>query len=562
MSAVRQLASAAALGALVLSVACLSASLAEREAAPRDELAMSSPGPGGAFQFQVPALPVGSHFVVDLPSGLGSQIVQVAPGMQPGEAVQMQIPLQGAARPAPRPNMLAQPQAVESSLPALAPLDDFPYAHAEQQSVAMPEWRNQASPVKNDDASALALLKWRPAKAWAKEQASQERLEESVIARKAQPKLWQEVHELKHELADARSARKAEAQDKRHLKAQAKLLEAKLAVEKKRLLHSWRQGEKELGGREEAEGQAQRLRREASENEAAIVQLRAEVKSRNDDVRAFKGELLQSKVAAAESADAESEKMHAEMRGDEAEIVDFKNALAADKTALAKNRDEAAMLAKAKQELRARENAMLQMERKDGVQEKQLEAAKNAVVRMVFMKGDSVGRQAAVMLKKEEEEEQADRAEVGKLKEQLSNAAKLQTASKGANAELAEEEEHLQEEKGEVQRLKTKYRKAAQEAAGSEALAKEVKSLTEQVAHVKSALSSVVDSSEPQHDQNSEEEGEIAEAERAMTHKVTQLKKQLSERDKELADAREKAGSAQMLQKEVDKDDASMRKAC
>ena len=564
---------------LLLAVACLSGGGGPRQQASTSspqgtdlfsQLAMVSPGSAagqGDFQFQIPpGLQAGQRFVVDMPSGLGSHIVQVEPGMQPGQSIQMQFPASQSMQPQPQPQPQPQTQ-IQASLPALGPLPLFPYAPAGQHSATMHEWYNRPSPVQNDDASALALLKWHPAQAWAGQRASQERLEERIAVRNAQPKLWKEVHTLQHELAVALGKEKSVAADRRQLGAEAKQLEKKLALEKKQLLQEWRQGEKELGGREEAEARAQQLRKQASSNQQEIAKLQSEVKSRENDVRVLKGVLAKSSSKISTAVEAEKENMQEEMRGEAKAIAGYKSALAAENAELAKYRAHADVLAKIRGELLDRENDMLEMEHKDEVQGAQLRAAQNAVVEMIDMQGGGARKQAALMLSKDAKVEEADDAEISELRKKL---------SEGANATPTRDGKTM---RAEVKRLKTQYLRAAFKAAGNDALAAQVKSLKAQAAEMNQTLARVVRSEGREALQRVDEEAgkvedlrsklkveehaaaKMEKAKGMLAERVAKLIEQLSARDKLLSAAQEQAGSAPLLKREVEKDDSSMREA-
>ena len=523
---------------------------------------------------QVPAgLMPGQQFVVNVPQR-GSQMVTVSPGMQPGATVQLQYPGPSADMLNVAPIITEQAQSGVISMSALAlsnpqlpklasmfrPLAGWPYSPSivKQQSLAHIQlrWRNRPSPVANDNAGEVALANWHPAAAWANKKLAlekmwhpaavfaktrladekmagngEERQDQQASSRKSNrmhvplansiPLVTQsQVRWLKHELAAKMADVRAEERKEGRLARRTKEYKSKLAVEKGRLLRAWRQGEKELGGRQEEERQVHRLRMAVQSSEQKVRSL--EMQLHSSDIRLLHRQLTSSKNTVAASVGAEKDSMEAGLGVETIEVKRLKEELVSNRAALAVASAAANKLPVTQNELRQRKNDELRMEHNQVVQTVQLRNPKQATWAMAYQpKTDQGGRQAVLQL-------QHEVTEIQTLK------AKLRTveSGKGLPRLILEKEERAEQlERREVEDLKGKvenltaaaHRKAVASFLRTSELAKEVSALKSQAGSVDKA----------------------------------QL--EINTFKNELKSAREKAADEPLLQKEVEKDVRSMR---
>ena len=535
------------------------------------QLAMVSPGPPAgqeAFAFTVPAgLSAGQQFVVHVP-GRRSQLELVSPGMSPGQRVQLSFagaPLPQAAEEtaslvdserAPSPASGAQLPAPPSMLPALSPLPDWPHSASVAHHEAMlSQWHNRPNPVQDDDAAATALANWRPQQTWAQKRAADEHRERSMIAAKAQPTLSREVGALKRELAAANARLHAAAKREGVLHSKAHQWEKKFALEKTQLVKTWRQGEKELGAREEAEKQALRLRKEVLADQEKVGKLNVELASRRSDIALLQHELPSAgTVKGVHALREENKRLEAQVEADDTEMVHMKRELASKHAGVS-----SAELAKKKEEVSNLEKDLARMTHRDEVQAARLKDAKQSIWKMAS--GGSKLKQAALEIKREGNVEASQQKTIDALRKRL---ATVEAAGESTGQDSTVESRiEPRSEKAEVKDLKAKlaHVKTA-DAAKNIKLQREVEALQSQASDVKTALSKVVQYSD--HHALKLVYREKKEVEKLQTSKkkeertVSMLKKELDNKDKQLNDAREKAANAPVLQKELEKDDHSM----
>lgn len=574
------------------------------------QLAMVSPGaPAGqdAFDFEVPQdLSPGQQFVVKVP-GRGSQLMTVSPTLMAGQSVQLSYPRAPASSIVEQAKREVLGSGVQrmQKLPALAPLSDLKWNPPRPSR--MEQWHNRPSPMdRSSDASKQALARWRPEEQWAHAHAYDNHLEDRLVVRKAQPTLSREVHKLRHELAADTRALNADEREERLLESEKQKLNSKLALEKNRLMHTWRQGEKELGGREEAEKEAHVLRKEATSSHKTIERLQVQFASRQADIHLLNEELAKGKTDIAQAAQLEKEKMEAEMGVDTTEMDHLKSVLRNKEAALSKANDDARELTRIRQELTKSEKAMLQMEHQE-------QYAKAAVWKMVSWKGD-VAKKVALKLVEEQKVAKTEQSEVQaeekKVKAQQTEIemlkARLQTAETKSRDDTQEGidlqanlarvkpaasgQDVVKELKNKLAQVQNTAREeAVQSSLLMAELSNEVGTLKEQAANDYEALTSVVkqqtstigDLKNELHiqgdqqaktiaqlkaelnaqDQKAREADEMLQLEKKNAAvEVIAMKKELDKKDRLLGDAREKAANAPLLQKELEKDDNSIHK--
>jgi len=525
---------------------------------------------------QVPAgLMPGQQFVVNVPQR-GSQMVTVSPGMRPGATLQLQYPGPLAELLYEAPTITQQAQSGVISMSALAlsnpqlpklasvfrPLADWPYSPniVKQQNLARIQlrWHNRPSPVANDNAGEVALANWHPAAAWANKKMALEKmwhpaavlantlLADEKLAGNGEERQDQQassvksnrmhvplansiplvtqsqVRRLKDELAAKMADVRAEERKEGQLARRTKEYKSKLAVEKGRLLRAWREGEKELGGRQEEERQVHRLRMAVQSSKQKVSSLETQLHSSHDDIRLLHKQLASSKSTIAASVGAEKDSMEAGLGVETIEVKHLKEELVSNRAALAVASAAANKLPVTQNELRQRENDELRMEHNQAVQTVQLRNAKQATWKMAYQpKKDQGVRQAVLQLQHEVTEIQTLKAKLRTVKSEKSLPRLI--LEKEERAEQLDRRE-VEDLKGKLENLTAAaHRKAVACFLRTSELAKEVSALKSRAGSVDKAQL-----------------------------EINTLKN-------ELKSAREKAADEPLLQKEVEKDDRSMR---
>ncbi len=556
---------AASAAVLILSVCGLARPrVAGRDSTARLSLAMVRvrplPGPPAdreSFAFTVPpGLSAGQPFVVNVP-GHGSLLESVPTGMHPERRLQLNYAREPSGPEEEEANMLALPEP-PSKLPVLAPLAGWPLAPpvARRESL-LSRWRNRPSPVQDDDASASELANWHPQHEWAQKHAADTQVERSMIAAEAQPILSRKVSALKGELAVQTGRLHAAAKQESVLRSEAQVWKSRFEIEKKRLVQTWRQGEKELGGREEAEKQALRLRKEVLADQEKVGKLSLELTSRKKDINLLQHQLSSvGTVGGIHALRAENKKLKAQVladkaqvQADDAEKVYIKHVLALHHAISGTSTDK---LKLKNEELSNLDKEMTEMTRRYAIQAAQLKNAKK-IAWMLASRGKH-SKQATLAMMRDQGVEASQQKAIDALHERL---ATIEAESKDQGSR-AESKIEVQSEKKEIEDLKAKLalvKKA--ETAKSAQLATEVEALKSQASDVKTALSKVVQFSD--HHALKEIE-ELKESQKKEEGEVSVLKRELDNKAKQLNDAQAKAANEPVLQKELEKVDDSMHK--
>ena len=550
---------------LIVSVCWLARPLvAGRGGTARLSLAMVSPGGEQEFSFSLPrGLSAGQPFVVNVP-GRGSLLESVPTGMHPGQRLQLNYAREPSGLEEEEGKILALPEP-PSKLPVLAPLAGWPLAPpvARRESL-LSRWHNRPNPVQDDDAPASELANWHPQQEWAQKHAADKQIERSKIAAQAQPILSREVSALKSELAAKTGRLHAAAKQESVLRSEVQVWKSRFTKEKKQLLQTWRQGEKELGGREEAEKQALRLRKEVLADQEKVGKLSVELTSRKMDINLLQHQLSSvGTVGGIHALRAENKKLKAQVQADKAQVqaddaeqIHIQHVLALHQAISGTSTNK---LKLKNEELSNLEKEMTEMTHRYAIQASQLKDAKQTVWKLAS--GGNNLKQATLARMRDQGVEALQQKTIDALRERL---ATVETESKGQGS-MAESKIEVQPETKELKDLKAKLalvKKA--EMAKSAKLAREVEALKSQASDVKTALSKVVQFSDRHalkvvHREKKEIE-ELKESKKKVEGEVSELKWELDKTAKQLNDAQAKAANEPILQKELEKDDDSMHK--
>merc|ERR1719352_592315 len=134
-------------------------------------------------------------------------------------------------------------------------------------------------------------------------------------------------------------------------------------MEKVRLTDAWKQGEKELGGRQEAEQRAAHLRKEVDSSRDQIKTLRAEVQNRESDINLLRSEIAAGDSSLAHSIHVTEQRTGAKMRADSQEIASLKEMIAHKDAQAAQESADARKLAKTRIALMNSQKDLLKMEK-------------------------------------------------------------------------------------------------------------------------------------------------------------------------------------------------------
>jgi hypothetical protein len=346
--------------------------------------------------------------------------------------------------------------------------------------------------VQDDDAPASELANWHPQQEWAQKHAADKQIERSKIAAQAQPILSREVSALKSELAAKTGRLHAAAKQESVLRSEVQVWKSRFTKEKKQLLQTWRQGEKELGGREEAEKQALRLRKEVLADQEKVGKLSVELTSRKMDINLLQHQLSSvGTVGGIHALRAENKKLKAQVQADKAQVqaddaeqIHIQHVLALHQAISGTSTNK---LKLKNEELSNLEKEMTEMTHRYAIQASQLKDAKQTVWKLAS--GGNNLKQATLARMRDQGVEALQQKTIDALRERL---ATVETESKGQGS-MAESKIEVQPETKELKDLKAKLalvKKA--EMAKSAKLAREVEALKSQASDVKTALSKVV----------------------------------------------------------------------
>ena len=455
-----------------------SAPTARAGAAKLSQLAMVDRGPG-SFNFRVPAgLAPGAHFLVRLPGG-GGQIETMTTQMHPGESATLSYNTDGSAQVLDQ-GVVPAPAQVSPPLPVLAPLSGG--ENPQLNRLVWPatrltsEWHNRPNPMADSQASKLATAKWDPARDWTGHRSDQLSLERTLSA-KASSLLSKVVPDLKAALHADDKRLHADKTEREELRGQLKKTRKELEMEKVRLTDAWKQGEKELGGRQEAEQRAAHLRKEVDSSRDQIKTLRAEVQNRESDINLLRSEIAAGDSSLAHSIHVTEQRTGAKMRADSQEIASLKEIIAHKDAQAAQESADARELAKTRIALMNSQKDLLKMEKQGELEEMRMQKAKAAVLRMATVSGDKIAQQAQKVLNHEQLEVKAEEHKVIQLKNELSQAKRGKERSKEdkrIKAELHRQTDLLQEEREIEGREETKATNAQRKEAKEAKMVKEL----------------------------------------------------------------------------------------